>query len=92
MLITCPLQPPDDLARLARAVVGSVRPNRGDRFGRDDCLQTAYLAGLQARRSAERQRHATSSRVLMLAMQSAVFRMLHSVKDVCEADLLESSD
>jgi type IV secretory pathway ATPase VirB11/archaellum biosynthesis ATPase len=80
----------DELGRLAGAVVARVGPNRSDRQPTVDCWQAAYAAGLQARRAAEREQRRTSSTFLFLAMQSAVWRLLHhqSRKEIREADVL----
>lgn len=79
----------DRLMSLAGVVVAQVRPNKGDRDDAGDCFQTAYLAGLEARRSADRNGKHTSNRILKLAMRQAVYRMLKRGKEaIREADLL----
>ena len=78
----------DELGRLAGAVVARIRPNRSDRQSSEDCWQIAYVAGLQACAAARRAHAHTSSQMLMLAMQSAVYRSLHrGRKELREADL-----
>lgn len=81
----------DELGILARVVLSRIRPNRADREGADDCFQTAYLAGLEARRSAARNASHTSSSVLILAMQTAVYRALGRRKELRESDLQPSA-
>lgn len=66
----------DELGQLAGVAVARVLPTRSDRSNPSDCYQAAYLAGLEARRSAERVNRPTSSRVLFLAMRQAVFRLI----------------
>jgi hypothetical protein len=81
----------DELGRLAGVVVARVRPNRSDRQSIEDCWQTAYAAGLQAVRAAARTQRHTSSHFLFLAMQSAVYRLLHhrGRKEIREADVVD---
>jgi hypothetical protein len=74
----------DELATLAGVVVAGIRPHRQDR---DDCRQAAYVAGLMARRSAERSHQHTSRRLLELAMREAVYRLLRQPKDTLAGDL-----
>lgn len=78
----------DPLQRIAHQVIAQVRPNRGDRDDAGDCFQTAYLAGLQAHRSAERAGKITSNQMIRLAMRQAVYRALRRAKGAMrEADL-----
>lgn len=77
----------DELGKLAGVVVARVRPNRSDHESVEDCWQTAYAAGLQAAHAARRSRHRTSRQILILAMQTAVYRLLRRRKDLRESDL-----
>lgn len=77
----------DELGTLAGVVVARIRPNRSDRESLEDCWQTAYVAGLQARHAAERSQQRTSTHFLILAMQTAVYRTLRRRKDIRESDL-----
>ena len=79
----------DELGQLAGAVVDRVRPNRSDRATRDDCYQVAYLAGLEARRAAQRMGSHTSTTILFKKMQTAIYRLLRQRcgKDLRESDL-----
>lgn len=81
----------DELGKLAGAVIAQVQPNRSDRETREECWQTAYVAGLMAQVSAHRSQQQTSRHMLMLAMRSAVYRALHRArKELREADLLHA--
>ena len=64
------------IAKLAVAVVYSVRPNKGDRESVADCLQEAYLAGMEALNSADHNGSRPSRAMLFLAMRQAVYRLL----------------
>lgn len=80
----------DELGKLAGAVVCVVRPNSADRETREDCWQAAYVAGLEARRSAARSSATISRQILFLKMQSAVYRLLRKprVGVIVESDLI----
>jgi hypothetical protein len=78
----------DELGRLAGVVIARVSQPIRPAVDRAECWQTAYAAGLQAVRAAERARRHTSSHFLILAMQSAVYRLLHrNRRELREADL-----
>lgn len=78
----------DELGTLASVVIKRIRPTRSDRETFEDCWQTAYSAGLQARNAAQRSHQPTSAHFLMLAMQAAVYRLIRRRKDlVYESDL-----
>lgn len=79
----------DELGTLASDVIARVRPNGSDRESVQDCWQTAYVAGMLAKDAAHRSQKRTSSKYLMLAMQSAVYRLLHRRKDLREADVVQ---
>jgi hypothetical protein len=79
----------DELGKLADHVVARIHPNSSDREFIEDCLQTAYTAGLLAQHSAQRSQQRTSRHVLKLAMRQAVYRLLRhrSRKVYRESDL-----
>lgn len=77
-----------DLTVLAGAVVRRIGPSF---CIRQDCFQTAYLAGLQALRSAQSHNRKAAAGVLLRAMQTTVYRELHKPRPSVEADYLRAA-
>jgi RNA polymerase sigma factor (sigma-70 family) len=65
-----------DLISIASQVISWIKPNKGDSESVQDCWQTAYVAGLQALRTTQKNGHRPSRRYLCLCMQQAVYRSL----------------
>jgi hypothetical protein len=80
----------DELGVIASGVVARIAPNRADRETKEDCWQTAYATGLDALRTARAAGSPTSTTILMLAMQTSVFRLLYhrSRRILREADII----